>query len=76
MKNPDGIEEYIEEVGGIYYIHDMQAIPYNHWKRDCEWIVLLFDKQKSVSFIQVCALTAREACEIAIYKFFCNLEDF
>lgn len=73
IKSP---EEYAEEVGGIFSSGDLEAIPFNHWKKDCEWIILVLDlTDSSNAFIPVQALTAREACDLAFSQYNHYLEE-
>ena len=66
MNSVRNLEKYAEETGGIFSFDDLEAIPYNHWKKDCEWLVLIIDVSELGAFVPVTALTAREACIIAI----------
>lgn len=76
MNQIRNLEDYADEVGGIYSYDEFEAIPFNHWKKDCEWIIFLTDLSISkVYFIPVRALTAREACEEAISIVNYNQED-
>jgi hypothetical protein len=65
------INNYADEVGGVYQIDEFEIIPYNHWKKDNEWIVLVLSMElpQHGSFIPVQAYTAREAAQIALNKY-------
>lgn len=69
MKIVKHMIEYSEETGGIYSSGNIEAIPYNHWRKDYEWLVMILDPPEHAAFIPVEALTAREACTQAIYKY-------
>lgn len=73
MIRGETLKDYSEEVGGVFSQEEIEAIPYNHWKKDCEWMVLVSKAERHL-FVPVSALTAREACDIAI-QFFKLLED-
>ena len=60
------LEKYAEEIGGVFSIDDIEAIPYNHWRQDCQWMVLVVEPNLSSAFVPVEALTPREACTLAI----------
>ncbi len=67
MSGIESLTNYAEEVGGIFRFDDMQVVPYNHWRKDCEWIVLIIEgPSESAAVIPVKALTAKEACSLAI----------
>jgi len=59
------MEKYAEEVGGVFSFEEFDAIPYNHWKQDCDWNVIVLEGDEALFYL-VEALTAREACTIAI----------
>lgn len=59
---------YANDIGGVHNFEDIEAIPYNHWKKDCEWVVLLI-LPKQAMFIPVKARTAKDACEQAVLKY-------
>jgi hypothetical protein len=63
------LEEYAEDMGGIFHFGDVEAIPYNHWRKDYEWLVFVMQLPFYSAFVPVKALTAREACETAVLKF-------
>jgi len=65
----DGVQRYADQVGGVFDLGPLEAIPYNHWKRDMEWIVLLFGDKDEASIIEVRAYTAREAVMRAVRKY-------
>lgn len=69
-----GLQKYADEVGGVFTFDEIEAIPYNHWKKDCEWLVFLVDGDEG-AFIPVTALTARQACEWAVFKYKFWLEE-
>lgn len=73
MHNDRSLVNYAEEIGGVFSQGDIEAIPFNHWKLDCEWLVLVIDNPYG-AFVSVEALTAKEACTQAIYKYN-NLRD-
>lgn len=62
------MNEYANEVGGIYHIGDFEVIPYNHWKKDMEWMVLVLEREEYQygSFIPVRAHSVREAVQLAL----------
>ena len=69
------LAEYSEEVGGVFIYENIEAIPFNHWKKDCEWLILITDLTDSqVYFVPIRALTAKEACAQAIHKYYQNFE--
>lgn len=61
--------EYSEETGGLFSAGNIEAIPYNHWRKDFEWLVMVIEPLSGGAFVTVEALTAREACTTAIYKY-------
>lgn len=63
------------EIGGVFHYGNLEAVPYNHWKQDCKWLVLLIDPPDIGAFISVTALTAREACQAAFLQYNTTLED-
>lgn len=69
MNDADGVNSYADQVGGVFDLGPLEAIPYNHWKRDMEWIVILFDKADKAAIIEVRAYTPREAVMRAIRKY-------
>ena len=76
MKQSRNLESYAEEVGGVYSFDEFEAIPFNHWKKDYEWLIFVTDLGLSkVYFVPVRALTAREACAEAIFRIKDNQED-
>ncbi len=76
MNQIRNLSEYAEEVGGAFTYEEIEAIPFNHWKKDCEWIIFLTDLSvSSVYFIPVRARTAEEACAEAVYQFYQSTED-
>lgn len=76
MPHIDRHEEYAEEVGGVFSCEDLEAIPFNHWKKDCEWLILLLDLADDTTFfIPVRARTAREACAVAFHNYSYHLEE-
>ena len=68
-------EEYLFEIEGIFYWGDWQIIPYNHWKNDCEWLVVIPDSETSAVFVTVTALNPKEACVLAMIQYKNVLED-
>lgn len=57
------------------YVKDnLEAVPYNHWKYDTEWLVYITDKDKKGAFISVEALDEAEAVKLAIYHYLTYLE--
>ena len=68
MNDKEVILEYMDEVGGVFHFGPFEAIPYNHWKKDFEWLVLIMEEKEFCAFVPVKALTAREACQEAVYK--------
>ncbi len=67
---------YESKARGVFYYEDIEAVPFNHWKQDCEWLILLIDLSDSVSyFIPITALTAAEACSKAIDQFYQSWEE-
>lgn len=69
MNNADGFNSYAEKVGGVFDLGPFEAIPYNHWKKDMEWMVILFNKNDDAALIEVRAHTPREAVQRAIRKY-------
>lgn len=69
MNEADGVNSYADQVGGVFDFGPIEAIPYNHWKRDMEWIVLIFGDKTEASIIEVRAHTPREAVMRAIRKY-------
>lgn len=69
MYRLNSMGEYADQVGGVFYWDDYEAIPYNHWKRDCKWLVLILLGENHGAFIPVDALTPREACMRAINEY-------
>ena len=63
------MSSYLDEVGGFFSEENIEAIPYNHWKKDNEWLVLVLEAPIYGAFIPVTALTAREAVCQAIAEF-------
>lgn len=62
------LQTFADETGGVFTFDEIEAIPYNHWKKDYEWIVFIIDEDEG-AFISVNALTAKEACETALFKY-------
>lgn len=56
---------------------DIDVIPYNHWVKDCEWIVFVRKRGTLGIFIPVHASIASEACKIAIsqYKYLEEIDE-
>jgi len=69
MKTIGDVISYTDKVGGIYHDGNLEAIPYNHWRKDCEWLVLVIKDSKAVRFIPITAITSKDAAMTAIYKF-------
>lgn len=69
LMNDSDILNYAAQIGGKYAQDNIQAIPYNHWKQDCEWLVLVLDPDSVSMFIPVCARDAEKAVDIAIKRF-------
>jgi len=69
MNSIKKMEEYADETGGVFSFGEIEAIPYNHWKQECEWMVLVIDPPANGAFIPVSALTAKDACTLAIYHY-------
>lgn len=75
MQSIKFMAHYAESIGGIFTDGEIEAIPYNHWKRDMEWMVLVVESPKYGAFIPVEAYTAREAALKAIEEFIILKED-
>jgi len=69
MRKIEEFAGYLDEVGGVYSEGPIEALPYNHWKLDMEWLVLVINPPKNGAFIPVTAYTAREAACKAINEF-------
>lgn len=57
---------YAEAVGGVVSDGEIEAIPFNHWKQDCEWMVMIIEGRHSLVFIPSTGRTVREAVYNAI----------
>lgn len=70
---------YFIEPEGVYeegYSNGyLDAVPYNHWKKDCAWNVMVCDQDDRKAFISVSALTPEEAVRLAIIKYKFHFED-
>ena len=75
IKQLDKMDKYAEDIGGVFSEGDFEAIPYNHWKQDCEWIVIVLAPEDFVAFVPVSALNPREACSIAIQTYLGTYDD-
>jgi len=69
MNSLNDMVKYAEELGGVFNFDELEAIPYNHWKKDFEWLVFIMDYPGHAAWITVTALTPREACQEAIKKY-------
>lgn len=64
------LEEYCEEIGCGVSFDELAAFPFNHWKQDCEWLVLLINYEQKIStIVPVRARTAEKACVAAVEKY-------
>lgn len=66
MKIPEKSETSFEEHGGFYHFENLEVLPYNHWRKDFAWVVVVIDRPAQIAFIPVNALTPREACSKAV----------
>ena len=65
------LQEYVNELGGVFEVDGCEAVPFNHWKKDMEWAVLILSRRLPYrgGFFCARATTAREAVFIAMEKF-------
>lgn len=69
MYNSKKEEENLVEIDGAFYWGEWQLIPFNHWKNDCEWLVVVPEGATSAVFITVTALSPQEACLLATIQY-------
>ena len=65
MDNPMFYCEYADQVGGVFNFDKTEVIPFNHWKRDMEWLVMIIPFLKIGVSITVKAYSASEAAQKA-----------
>ena len=69
MDEIPSIAKYADKIGGVFHFEDIELIPYNHWKKDMEWLVMIVLGNDLGAFIPVRAYTAREAALKAIANY-------
>lgn len=70
------IEKKCEELAGTFYRGDIEITPYNHWKSDCEWMVMIVHLKKwQCVFLHIEARTTEEAISQALDKYLLHGED-
>lgn len=68
--------QYGDEVGGVFSVDDLEIIPFNHWKKDMEWLVLIVDSPREGCFIAVNAYTVQEAVVVALQRYNQSGDDY
>lgn len=61
--------KFTEETGGIFFFEDVTVIPYNHWKKDYDWLVHICIGYRSF-FISANGLNGLEASINALKKLY------
>lgn len=67
---------YEDEDRGFFFYEGIDALPFNHWKSDRDWVVFIYEissedfdeSWKNPLTIIVEANTPVEACDCALYK--------
>ena len=75
MNSIKNMKKYAQEMGAVFSYGEVVAIPYNHWKKDYEWLVFIMADHFRGAFVPVYALTPEEACNIAIKTFSFNQKE-
>ena len=63
-----------EKRGTFYGADGIKVIPYNHWKKDTEWSVMVLDSEGPLEIFQISARTHEEAILKAL-EYFYDLEE-
>lgn len=51
---------YFDQLGGVFTCEEYEVLPYNHWRKDNEWLVLICHKDECIIWF-INALSARDA---------------
>jgi hypothetical protein len=63
-------KNFKEKKGTFYGIDGIKVIPYNHWKKDTEWSIMVLDSEGPLEIFQIAARTHEEAILKALELFY------
>lgn len=73
----DDLRDLADDIGGVFHSEDYEVLPFNHWKKDNTWMVMILPPHNVAAFIPVEALTARSAAisALELYKYIKEEDD-
>lgn len=61
MLDYDDLRDLVDEMGGVYHRDGYDVLPFNHWKKDDLWMVLVLPPSNLPAFLPVRSLTSKDA---------------